>query len=245
MTLGENITVIEGHAFYNCQKLTTVTMYDRVTTVESGAFAHCLKLENVYYSGTKEQWQEIMFGGSNSYFEYREVCNHIHDYTAVAPVVVEPTCTEDGYVEHICIHGDSYRDVLPNLGGHIPEGETQIVAPTCTEEGYTLTSCTRCGEGVPSEFVPATGHSFTDDVCTVCGAPKRAPGDLDDTEGVTTNDVVVMLLYLSMPDVFPLPEGVNADFSGDGAVTTDDAVVLLLHISMPDIFPLTPAKTEE
>ena len=45
-------------------------------------------------------------------------------------------------------------------------------------------------------------------------------------------------MYLSMPDVFGLPEGVTADFNSDGYITTDDAVKLLLHISMPDVFPL-------
>ena len=41
-----------------------------------------------------------------------------------------------------------------------------------------------------------------------------------------------------MPDMFQLPAGANADFTGDTAITTDDAVKLLLHISMPDMFPL-------
>ena len=64
------------------------------------------------------------------------------------------------------------------------------------------------------------------------------PGDINRNRVTDTEDVVVLLLYLSMPDVFPLPEAVTADFTGDGYVITDDAVILLLHISMPDVFPL-------
>ena len=68
--------------------------------------------------------------------------------------------------------------------------------------------------------------------------PELIPGDLDGNQQVSADDVVALLLYLSMSDVFPLPEGAEADFTGDGAVTTDDAVALLLYISMPDQFPL-------
>lgn len=62
------------------------------------------------------------------------------------------------------------------------------------------------------------------------------PGDIDGNGEVTTDDVVALLLHVSMPDLFPV--GVPADFTGDSVVTTDDVIQLLLHVSMPDIFPL-------
>jgi len=61
-------------------------------------------------------------------------------------------------------------------------------------------------------------------------------GDLNGDLLVNTEDVVALLLYISMPDMFPIDA--PADFTGDGQVTTEDAVKLLLHISMPDMFPL-------
>ena len=61
-------------------------------------------------------------------------------------------------------------------------------------------------------------------------------GDIDGSDTVTTDDVVQLLLHVSMPDIFPIDA--IADFNGDGFVTTDDVVQLLLHVSMPDIFPL-------
>lgn len=68
-------------------------------------------------------------------------------------------------------------------------------------------------------------------------------GDIDDDMEVTTDDVVQLLLHVSMPDVFPI--SVEADFTGDGEVTTDDVIQLLLHVSMPDVFPLQVGKKEE
>ncbi|MBQ5711416.1 MAG: starch-binding protein, partial [Oscillospiraceae bacterium] len=42
-------------------------------------------------------------------------------------------------------------------------------APTCEEEGETTFACTLCGE-TTTEPIPATGHSYENDICTVCGA---------------------------------------------------------------------------
>lgn len=61
-------------------------------------------------------------------------------------------------------------------------------------------------------------------------------GDVNGDTTINTDDVVAMLLYISMPDLFPVDA--DCDFDGDDLVTTDDAVKLLLHISMPDLFPL-------
>jgi len=61
-------------------------------------------------------------------------------------------------------------------------------------------------------------------------------GDVDGNTTISTDDVVALLLFISMPDMFPVDA--ECDFDGNGQITTDDAVKLLLHISMPDMFPL-------
>ena len=43
-----------------------------------------------------------------------------------------------------------------------------VTAPTCTAEGYTTYTCS-CGDSYTDNKVAATGHSFTNNVCTKCG----------------------------------------------------------------------------
>lgn len=62
------------------------------------------------------------------------------------------------------------------------------------------------------------------------------PGDLDGVEGVNTDDVIALLLHVSMPGTFHING--DADFTGDGKIDTDDVIQLLLHVSLPDVFPL-------
>ena len=62
-------------------------------------------------------------------------------------------------------------------------------------------------------------------------------GDLDGDRAVTRNDVIRLLLYVTLPDRFPVSGEV--DFNGDGQVTRDDVIRLLLHVTLPGRFPLT------
>ncbi len=62
------------------------------------------------------------------------------------------------------------------------------------------------------------------------------PGDIDGNGEVNRDDVVALLLHVSMPEAFPIT--IPADYNGDGLVTRDDVIQLLLHVSMPETFPL-------
>jgi hypothetical protein len=68
-------------------------------------------------------------------------------------------------------------------------------------------------------------------------------GDIDCNMQVTSDDVIMLLLHVTMPDQFPVDA--EADFTGDGLITSDDVILLLLHVTMPDQFPLDPKKKEE
>ena len=62
------------------------------------------------------------------------------------------------------------------------------------------------------------------------------PGDMDKNKLVDREDVIQLLLHVSMPDMFPIDA--PADFTGDGKADREDVIQLLLHVSMPDMFPL-------
>ncbi|MBQ7875232.1 MAG: hypothetical protein IJ306_08775, partial [Oscillospiraceae bacterium] len=46
---------------------------------------------------------------------------------------------------------------------------SSVTEPTCTEQGYTTYTC-ECGESYVDDYVDATGHSYENGICTVCGA---------------------------------------------------------------------------
>lgn len=95
-------------------------------------------------------------------------------------------------------------------------------------------------------YYPAGNDTWTSDVMQDYGGDitwvpyeieeELKPGDIDGNGEVNRDDVVQLLLHISMPAAFPI--SVPADFNGDGQVTRDDVIQLLLHVSMPDAFPL-------
>jgi hypothetical protein len=61
-------------------------------------------------------------------------------------------------------------------------------------------------------------------------------GDIDLDGDVDVDDVIRLLLHVTMPDEFSIQT--QADFNGDSAVDVKDVIRLLLHVTMPDEFPL-------
>ncbi len=56
---------IDSRAFEQCYKLSEIIIGNGVTQISYGAFLSCSSLSDVYYMGTKEEWNEIYIGSSN------------------------------------------------------------------------------------------------------------------------------------------------------------------------------------
>ena len=89
-----------------------------------------------------------------------------HAYDILNPtVLVQPTCTEGGKAELLCLECGVTKEVILDALGHdgadpVRENEIQ---PTCTEAGYyeSVIYCNRCGAEVSRTpvTVPANGHT--------------------------------------------------------------------------------------
>jgi hypothetical protein len=101
---------------------------------------------------------------------------------------------------------------------------------TAIIKNYTVSGYSADNPGTQTITV-TVGKKTTTFQVTVCVA-----GDIDCDGKITTDDVIELLLHVSMPDMFTI--AVAADFTGDGKVTTEDVIQLLLHVTMPDAFPL-------
>ena len=89
---------------------------------------------------------------------------HEHDYHETHRV--DPTCTEDGYVEYTCDCGDTHTDPLPATGHSY---EAVVTAPTCDKMGYTTYTCSACGDSYVADYVDAAGHDCeTETVPATC-----------------------------------------------------------------------------
>ena len=108
VTIPDSVTSMGGYAFYNCTRLTSVTIGNSVTSIGEQAFGVCYELEDVYYCGTKTQWNNISIGSGNDYLLIAKIhynslppCTNHTPATAVKENVKKATCTAAGSYDSV------------------------------------------------------------------------------------------------------------------------------------------------
>lgn len=61
VTIGNGVNIISNAMFNNCSKLQTVNITSNVVSIYNYAFARCSNNLTINYSGTKEQWKNVLW----------------------------------------------------------------------------------------------------------------------------------------------------------------------------------------
>ena len=62
------MTDIDFNAFSNCENLTKAELPKSLTYLSYVAFEGCPKLKDIYYTGSKEEWEKIKTSKSYDYY---------------------------------------------------------------------------------------------------------------------------------------------------------------------------------
>ena len=111
--------------------------------------------------------------------------------------------------------------------GHNMQQSAAAVEPTCTAAGKTevLACANGCGKTEGGETIPAKGHVFEGDTCTVCGQGKFVAGDGNGDGKVNLKDAILALQTANGKET-SVDRG-TADVNGDGKVNLKDAILIL------------------
>ena len=117
-TIPDGTVYINTSAFRNCANLTAVVIPTSITRIYEYAFYHCDNLTDVYYTGTKAQWDTIAIDsynnsllGANLTVNYLSSCNCVYgDWI----VTTQPTLTMEGQQYKTCLLcGDKVTEAIP------------------------------------------------------------------------------------------------------------------------------------
>ncbi len=162
MTIPGKVTTIRDITFEKCSKLTSIVIPQSVTSIGTSAFADCSNLTDVYYSGSKEQWESIQISsyGNNcladATIHYNYNPNHSHNF--YSEVIVPSTHTTEGLMMFTCECGTSYKEPIAKLEGHTYS--SVITTPsTHTKEGILTYTCA-CGDSYTETIEKLAGHTY-------------------------------------------------------------------------------------
>ena len=65
ISIPQNVDTIKTAAFQSCTSLTRIDIPEGVTIIEDDAFSECTSLTDVYFAGSKSQWDKINIGWGN------------------------------------------------------------------------------------------------------------------------------------------------------------------------------------
>ena len=195
-----------------CTGLRRVTLQGAVTAVGNGAFAGCDALADVYFTGTRAQWDAVAVGANNARLTAAAV--HLsapaHTYPEAWTVVRAPTCTDDGLRTRTCLDpgcGKTLSETIPALGHDWDDGVI-VRAPSGVRMGERHVTCRRCGRtqavAIPPEiaayeqFHDIDRNAWSYDGIQYCVARGLMSGTDTHTflpGGVTTRAQLVQILY--------------------------------------------------
>lgn len=194
---------ILDRAFYYCPSLKSICIPNSVKRIESHAFNYCGSLtdimisagveyiglcafesyspRNVYYSGSKSEWETIIVDKYNGNINNGKVVYnaHIHQHSAYS--VIESTCSNFGSKEYFCSCGDSFIKITPTKSH-----STEIIISKAkfNLNGNLVEKCLRCEEIIKNEKIYSpTIIKLSTSECTYNGKVRTPSIVVTDSKG--------------------------------------------------------------
>ena len=169
---------IVGYSFFKNKHLKRIAIPVSVTYVDSYTFGYKFEgscnLTDVYYEGTKEQWDAVEkndnFSGLTIHY------SHTHTWDN-GKVTKAAGCENEGKIMYSCTVCGAQKINALSATGH--KYNVAVTAPTCTAKGYTTHTCSVCGKSYKDTYTSALGHNYgawkqtKAPTCTAQGTEKR------------------------------------------------------------------------
>ena len=225
ITIPDSVTSISEYAFLDCTNLTSITIPNSVTSIGLCAFSGCSSLTNIIIPNSVTSIGLSAFNGCSSLTSIT-IPNSVisigesafYHCSSLTSINFEGSVTQwNAISKHE--DWDSYSDnyAVYCTDGILCKNHVEVideaVAPTCTKSGRTEGKhCSVCGMIiVGQEGIPANGHNYEGDFCSVCGCDFS-------TEGLefTLND-----------------DGVSYSVTGIGTCADTELVIPAEHEGLP------------
>ncbi len=130
----DSVTSISNYAFYNCHNLTSVTIPNSVKSIGDNAFNGCTNLKDIYYKGSKEQWEKISISSGNDSLKSATIHYYLDNFAVNSKLIA----AENGTILFSVYNKDAWAEVdILNLAS--PGAHSNINDATFVYNGTTKT----------------------------------------------------------------------------------------------------------
>lgn len=188
VTILDGVTKIYLTAFNKCTSLTSVTIPDSVRSIANGAFDGCTSLEDVYYGGSKCQWEKITVDERNEYLLNATIHFAKEAHTLEKHEAVSATCSTEG--------NDVYWE-CSNCGKLFSDENATVELddiPTIAKTAHTW------NDGVVTTQPTISTEGVKTYTCTICSVTKTEAIPLFDKDNETTTEVEMPPEAADIPD---------------------------------------------
>ena len=143
------VTFIGQGTFTGCSGLKSIVIPDSLTQISIGAFSGCDSLTEVYYTGSKDEWNKIKiyeynYSLENAIIHYNWKDGEEHKHT-LRHITVPSTCKVAGMEYDICSEcGETFNEKTLPLAAHTWSEWTVVKEATTTAEGQEKRTCSVC-----------------------------------------------------------------------------------------------------
>ena len=219
VTIPDGVTYLNNGVFARCGKLTTVIMSDDIEEIERFAFDECYNLKNIYYAGTKEQWEKITISDYND-----PLLNATIHYNSTGPTgtPVEVTIKAP---EGVDISGQTATTTVNGKTKQLTVADDLLDVSGLADDTYTFTF--KANNCVPRDYkVTVSGGAA---IGLESGVKLNLIGDINGDGKLTLGDV--LKANASARNSKPLTgyDKSVADINGDGKITLGDVLKMNAH----------------
>ncbi len=217
IVITDGVTSIGNYFFGICDSVTSIYVPVSITKINKQAFENCSSLRNVYYEGTKLQWEKIEISTDGNNYLLNAKINYKEDYHTCSfgewKIVNEPTCIADGSKIRKCSCGNTESSTVPATGIHsFSEWQTT----TNETDGNKIEEIRTC------IFCKMTETRVIDNIQAPDGENILA-GDANNDGEVTALDArLILQVVAGLKEVDDL-NFLNSDINNDNSITALDA----------------------
>lgn len=216
ITIPSNVAIISENAFMACHGLKSLRISEGMTEIKKSAFSYCMNLEEIFYSGTEEQWKQIAIDDGNEYLENAKI--HY-----LADIIYKITYNANG---------GTVQPLSDNVSPLKP-----VTLPTPTKM-YTVSYNANGGSGVPDSqniYVPCKGWSNNSEATYAeyaCGGSFTAAGDTtlyavwDNDVTTTVSSVLPTRLGYTFCGWSTNPKATSADVTAGSNISVSKNIIL-------------------